>query len=94
MKPIVALTSPKNLKDILTKARFGPAAIQKQSSPTDHVIRRPITTFDKRQLLAPIKHCLFTCPEHDQIHATSDSLTQAIESQDFLLFCQNHISCG
>jgi hypothetical protein len=93
-KPIVALTRPKNLKDTLTRARYGPPAIEKEGSPTQHLIKRPITTFDNDQLKAPIKHSLFTCPMHEELNPKSDSLTEAIESSEFMKFCQNHYECG
>ena len=93
-RPIVALKRPKNLKDILTKARFGPPAIPNTHNPTQHLMRRRITSYDKKQLLAPIKYCLFTCGAHDIIHDQSNTLTEAIESDDFLAFCHQHITCG
>jgi hypothetical protein len=93
-RPIVALKRPPNLRDILTKARFGPPAIPVQHNPTQHLIRRRITSYDKQQLTAPIRHCLFTCGTHDEMHDTSNSLTEAIESDEFLTFCYQHSTCG
>jgi hypothetical protein len=92
-KPIVGFTRPKNLRDILTRARYGPPACpSKQSTP--HLINRPITTYDKYQLHAPIKHLIFKCQQHQIIHDTFPTLNEGIKSDEYRDFQVMHAECG
>jgi hypothetical protein len=50
-KPLVAYTRPKNLKESLTRARYGPAAIPlPPPDPGKNVVNRPVNTYDRNQL--------------------------------------------
>jgi hypothetical protein len=65
-KPIVAHKRTKNLKEILTRAKFSNPPIQRQrcnghEKDITKTIPRPITTYDKNQMTAHIKHILLQC---------------------------------
>ena len=94
-KPLVAYKRPPNLKDMLTKARFGKCAIPVNRDPTHTVSKRPLNTYDKQQLLAPIKHVLFQCSnQHHELFDHFDNLNEAINSLDYQTFSILHQKCG
>jgi hypothetical protein len=92
-RPIVAYTRPKNLRELLTRALYGKAAIPQQSKPTDSVIFRLTRSYDRNQLKAPIKHALFHCDDHHELHAEFNSLLESIQSPQFRNFINNHATC-
>jgi peptide-methionine (R)-S-oxide reductase len=67
LKPIIAYKRPSNLKNLLTKSRYGPPAIALDTTTnckSANVINRPLSTYDKNQMLAPVKHIMMKCPDH------------------------------
>jgi peptide-methionine (R)-S-oxide reductase len=93
-KPLVAFKRPKNLREILTKARFGQMAIPTERDPTSTLIKRPINTYDKQQMKAPVKFIMFTCEAHYQLHENLEDLEQAYNSQAYASFCVAHHNCS
>jgi hypothetical protein len=69
-KPLVVFKRPTNLKEMLTRARYGPRAIPTSNNPTQATTKRPITTFDGNQIEAPIKFILFYCNHHHELQCT------------------------
>jgi hypothetical protein len=92
-KPIVAFKRPKNLRDILTRARYGPTAIPPHKS-TRRLTNRPTTTFDKAQIMAPILHIVFKCPKHQYLHHCFNNIHEAMHSKEFTFFKTIHEDCG
>jgi hypothetical protein len=90
----VALTRPQNLKEMLTKGQFGRRAIPLVNNPTMSVVKRPITTYDRNQMGAPIKACLFQCNNHFEMHENFNNLNQAVSSTLFEVFSSIHDQCG
>ena len=92
-KPIVAFKRPRNLREILTRAHYGPHAIPQQENLLNTIIRRPTRSYDKNQLSAPIKHVLFQCDQHHEIHDSFKSINESIGSPQFKEFIAKHITC-
>ena len=94
-KPIVAYTRPKNLKDILTRARYGPSAIKAPPfDPGKNVINRPLATYDKNQIKAPIKHVLFKCECDFIITDEFRTLQHALHSEQWRQYQAQHAQCA
>ena len=93
-KPIVAFKRPKNLKDLLTKARYGPRAIPIDDDPMHTATKRPITTFDRSQMEAPVKHIMFYCNQHSELQEDFDTLALALSSKKFQTFTLMHDQCN
>jgi peptide-methionine (R)-S-oxide reductase len=92
-KPLVAYKRPKNLREMLTRARYGPMAIPPNRDPTHTAVKRPLTTFDRNQIAAPIKFALFYCNQHHELHEEFDSINQACHSQAFETYKLIHHNC-
>jgi peptide-methionine (R)-S-oxide reductase len=93
-KPIVAYTRPRNLKEILTRARYGPPAIPTPPiNPGSDVINRPISTYDRNQLKAPVKHILFKCSCNHEICDEFNTLEEALYSQKWKRYQAQHVNC-
>jgi hypothetical protein len=93
-KPMVAFKRPTNLKEMLTRARYGPRAISSNDDPSQAAVRRPLSTFDKNQMEAPIKFTMFYCNAHHELHEEFDTLAQAQSSPNFNTFLTLHEQCG
>ena len=93
-KPVVAFTRPKNIKDIIVKARVAPPAIKQKVKNQLAVINRPISTFDKEQIKAPITHTLFKCREHEALFDKFSSLEEVMASEEYHKFYTQHEICG
>jgi hypothetical protein len=93
-KPIVAYTRPKNLKECLTRARYGPSAIPAPKfDPSKIVINRPTSTYDRNQLKAPIKHIMFKCNCNFAITEQFNTLEQALYSEQWRIYQALHCDC-
>jgi hypothetical protein len=94
-KPLVACKRPPNLRDLLTKSRFGKPAIPTARDPTHTVSTRPLNTYDKNQMMAPIKFILFQCK--DKHHLLLDNFSNTLEatsSPEYMTFSTLHQKCG
>ena len=92
-RPIVAFTRPRNLRELLTRAQYGESAIPSVTKPTDSVIFRLTRSYDRNQLKAPVKHVLFHCEDHHELHDEFNSINESIASPHFKVFIQNHNKC-
>jgi hypothetical protein len=62
--------------------------------PGKTVTNRPISTFDKNQLKAPLKHILFKCNCDYQITDDFNNLQQALHSQQWTNYQAQHMHCA
>jgi hypothetical protein len=93
-KPLVAYRRPPNLKDLLTKARYGKPAISTARDPTQTVSNRPMSTYDRNQMMAPIKFVIFKCTQHYELHEKFKSMVEAQDSPQYTSFAIAHEKCG
>jgi hypothetical protein len=92
-RPIIGFTRPKNLRDILTKSRYGPSAIPAKTLYPNFT-NRPHSTYDKQQMLAPLQHLTFKCPSHQVVMEKFNTLAEGLQSDDFKAFEISHATCG
>jgi hypothetical protein len=99
-RPIVAYRRTKNLKELLTRAKFSnPPAHKRREINDTNTLRtypRPINTYDKSQMTAPIKHILMKCKcGQQQIFDEYTTLEEAIaKSPNKLTNCQGSTEHG
>ena len=80
---------------MLTKLnRYGSRAIEAPIITFNSLTNRPLSTYDSNQIKAPIKHVLFTCTQHKELHEDYKTLDQAMQSRAFTQFSQHHKQFG
>jgi hypothetical protein len=93
-KPIVSYSRPPNIKETVTSARYGKPVFSKSKTPTDTVINKPLSTYDKNQVNAPVQHVMFRCNnEHCELYDALPTLDLAHSSREYKQFQEVHQEC-